>query len=114
MTTKAKATKASKTPAINPAAIGRHIGESLGQLQSGLDIAAKATEAINADVKTLRDAKVKIGETVIRGFHGIETLAKFLRRIQRRRSLADTDKDIAAARLGPRLGLAARLGFCIA
>lgn len=54
------ATKAAK-PAINTTAIGRHIGESLGQLQSGLEIAAKATEAINADVKTLRDAKVKIG-----------------------------------------------------
>lgn len=56
-----KKTAAAVKNAINPAAVGRHIGESLGQLQSGLEIAAKATEAINADVKTLRDAKVKIG-----------------------------------------------------
>jgi hypothetical protein len=64
MTTKAKATNKAtkgKTPAINPTAVGRHIGENLGQLQSGLLIAAKATEAINVDVKTLRDAKIKIG-----------------------------------------------------
>ena len=66
MTTK-KVTKTTKpatkaaTPAINAIAIGRHLGESLGQLDSGLAIAAKATEAINADVKTLRDAKVKLG-----------------------------------------------------
>jgi hypothetical protein len=59
MTTK-KVTKATK-PAVNVIAVGRHLGESLGRLQSGLEIAATATEAINADIKTLRDAKVKLG-----------------------------------------------------
>jgi hypothetical protein len=63
MTTKkvTKAVKPATKPAVNAIAVGRHLGESLGQLQSGLDIALKATEAINADVKTLRDAKVKLG-----------------------------------------------------
>ncbi len=63
MTTKkvTKAVKPATKPAVNAIAVGRHLGESLGQLQSGLDIALKATEAINADVKTLREAKVKLG-----------------------------------------------------
>lgn len=56
-----KKTSKAKTPAINPTAIGKHIGQQLGELQAGYDKAAKATDAINADVKTLRDAKVKIG-----------------------------------------------------
>jgi hypothetical protein len=63
MTTKkvTKAVKPATKPAVNVIAVGRHLGESLGRLQSGLEIAATATEAINADIKTLRDAKVKLG-----------------------------------------------------
>ena len=59
MTTK-KTVKPAVKP-VNATAIGKHIGEQLGELQAGYDKAAKATDAINADVKTLRDAKIKIG-----------------------------------------------------
>jgi hypothetical protein len=60
MTTK-KTTKPATTKPVNATAIGKHIGEQLGELQAGYDKAAKATDAINADIKALRDAKIKIG-----------------------------------------------------
>ncbi len=56
MTTK-KNSKASKTPAINATAIGRDIGVNLGVLHT----AATATDTIKGHIKTLRDAKIKIG-----------------------------------------------------
>jgi hypothetical protein len=61
MTTKKTTKPAVKPATVNATAIGKHIGEQLGELQAGYDKAAKATDAINADVKTLRDAKIKIG-----------------------------------------------------
>ena len=59
MTTK-KTTKPAVKP-VNATAIGKHIGEQLGEMKEGYDRAAKAVDAINADVKALRDAKIKIG-----------------------------------------------------
>ena len=56
-----KTVKPATVKPVNATAIGKHIGEQLGELQAGYDKAAKATDAINADVKTLRDAKIKIG-----------------------------------------------------
>jgi hypothetical protein len=60
MTTK-KTSKPATVKPVNATAIGKHIGEQLGELQAGYDKAQSATAAINADIKTLRDAKIKIG-----------------------------------------------------
>jgi len=61
MTTK-KTTKPATAKPVNATAIGKHIGEQLGEMQAGYDKAQSATDAINADIKTLRDAKIKIGD----------------------------------------------------
>lgn len=60
MTTK-KTVKPATAKPVNATAIGKHIGEQLGEMKEGYDRAAKAVDAINADVKALRDAKIKIG-----------------------------------------------------
>jgi hypothetical protein len=57
MATKAKA----KTPAINATAIGRDIGLNIGVADASLAEIGKATEAIKAGIKNLRDAKIKLG-----------------------------------------------------
>jgi hypothetical protein len=54
-----QATKPAKP--VNVTAIGKHIGQQVGELHAGYDQAAKATDAINADIAELRKAKVTIG-----------------------------------------------------
>ena len=63
MTTKKTVKQSAKpaTKAIDATAIGKHIGQKLGELQAGYDQAAKATDAINADIAELRKAKLSIG-----------------------------------------------------
>ena len=50
-----------KTPAINATAIGRDIGLNIGVADASLAEIGKATEAIKAGIKNLRDAKIKLG-----------------------------------------------------
>lgn len=57
MTTKSKAVKAVKSPAINATAIARDIGVNLGIVDGALN----ATQKIKEGIKALRDAKIKIG-----------------------------------------------------
>lgn len=57
MATKAKA----KTPAINATAVGRDIGLNIGVADASLAEIGKATQAISAGIKNLRDAKIKLG-----------------------------------------------------
>lgn len=50
-----------KTPSINATAIGRDIGLNIGKADASLHEIGKATEAIKAGIKNLRDAKIKLG-----------------------------------------------------
>jgi hypothetical protein len=66
MTTK-KAPAVKKAPATKPAfdsiESGKIIGASVASLDAAGEIAAKATEAIQAQVKAMREAKITIGKS---------------------------------------------------